>query len=426
MELLEVVTVGLPYCVFKLLTGSYLLSFAHPAARALGALLFALGALDLVINGANLGSLLLRGRRALDTCVLAYAARWHAPQAPSPARRELGNSLDVALSCLLVAGMLGSGSMRELPPARALAWNVCVILNVLIAGVNRLRGAMRGALPALCLLVLGCAHRAPVVFLSDFGAKDSAVAVCKGVMWGIAPRLRVVDLTHQVEPYDQEAAGRLLDQTAPFYPPGTVFVAVVDPGVGSARRSIALKTKTGRYFVGPDNGMFAAVVEREGLEAAVELKETRYFAGAALSSTFHGRDVFAPVGAHLASGVALEKLGPPVAELARADRPRASIQAGVVKGEVSYVEDPYGNVVTDIPRALLEEAGLRPGARLAVVIGERAVELPFRSTFSDVPEGQPLALYHSRGALSFSLNMGDFAKAYGVRARQPVSVRRAD
>lgn len=262
-----------------------------------------------------------------------------------------------------------------------------------------------------------------VVFLSDFGVKDGAVAVCKGVMWQIEPELRVVDLTHEATPYDIRLAGRLLEQTVPFYPEGTVFIAVVDPGVGSERKSIALRTKMGHFFVGPDNGVFTAVTALEGLDAAVELKEPKYFRGTdRVSSTFHGRDIFSPVAAHLAAGVALERLGPRLDRILLLPERSASLKDGALIGEVGYVEDPYGNVVTNIPRELVEKAGLKIGDVLSVAIGETKIILPFKKTFGDVPEGKPLAVFHSRGLLSFSLNMGDFAQAYRVKPYQPVTI----
>lgn len=286
---------------------------------------------------------------------------------------------------------------------------------------------MKTLIAVLALFAGTAAHASPrtLVFMTDFGVKDSAVAVCKGVMWAIDPDLRIVDLTHEVPVFDIQAAGRLLEQTVPFYPERTVFVAVVDPGVGSPRKAVAVKTKKRHYLVGPDNGMFAAVIEKEGLEGAVELKEARFFRTPDASSTFHGRDIFSPVGAHLAAGVKLETLGPKLASLTPLPRAKAVLRDGVLFGEVSYIEDPYGNIVTDIPGDLVEKAGLKPGMKLHVAIGELALTMPFEKTFSDVPEGADLALTHSRGPLSFSINMGDFAKAHGIKAHQAVSVRRA-
>ena len=262
-----------------------------------------------------------------------------------------------------------------------------------------------------------------ILFLSDFGMKDGAVAVCKGVMIGIAPDARIVDLTHDVPAYDLETAAEVLEQAVQFYPAGTVTVAVVDPGVGSERKSIAVRTQKGHLLVGPDNGLFTLLIETEGLDRAVELTNHRYFLKPATSFTFHGRDVFSPVAAHLAAGVPLDSLGPPVAPI-RLTIQRARRVASGIEGRVRYVEQPYGNVVSDIAPALLDSAGFRIGDTLRVTIGTREIVMPWRNTFSEVAEGAPLAVMHSRALLSFSLNMGDFAARYGSRKGDRVVVRK--
>ena len=264
---------------------------------------------------------------------------------------------------------------------------------------------------------------ATVLFLTDFGVRDGAVPLCKGVMWSIEPRLRVVDVTHQIPPYDIETAAEVLEQTLPFYPAGTVTVAVVDPGVGSERKPIAVLTKKGHLLVGPDNGIFTLVVDAEGLDRAVELKERRYFRQAEKSFTFHGRDIFSPVGAHLAQGTPIDSLGPPVVPIRLPVVP-PHISNGIVSGTVRYVEDPYGNVVTNIPAALLDSASFHVGDSLQVTIGPTVLRLPWRPTFSDVPNGKPLAVMHSRGLMSFSINQGDFATAYGVKRGLKVMLKR--
>src|SRR5262249_23943964 len=151
--------------------------------------------------------------------------------------------------------------------------------------------------------------------------RDGAVAVCKAVMWSVDPALRIVDLTHENPAYDIETAGEVLEQAVPFYPAGTVAVAVVDPGVGSERKPIAIRTKAGHFLVGPDNGMFTLVVDAEGLDRAVELKNRAYFRQATTSFTFHGRDIFSPVAAHLAAGTPLDSLGPTVVPIRLNVRP---------------------------------------------------------------------------------------------------------
>ena len=283
--------------------------------------------------------------------------------------------------------------------------------------------ALVGLVGAACVSPEQRREPGTILFLTDFGLRDGAVAACKGVMLSIAPTLRIVDLTHDVPAYDIEAAAEVLEQALPYYPAGAVAVAVVDPGVGSERRATAILTKKGHILVGPDNGIFTLVVQSEGLERAVELREKRYFRAEQTSFTFHGRDVFAPVAAHLAAGTPIDSLGPPLVPV-RLDLRPARMAEGTIEGMVRYVEDPYGNVVTNIPAALLDSLGARIGDSLQVRIGSRTLRLPWRNTFSDVPRGQALALMHSRGLLSFSINQGDFASRFTANRRDEVAVRR--
>jgi S-adenosylmethionine hydrolase len=292
---------------------------------------------------------------------------------------------------------------------------------------------LRHGIGAVALLALvaatGCesepARREPptILFLTDFGVRDGAVAACKGVMWSIAPTLRIVDLTHDVPPYDIETAGEVLEQALPFYPEGTVAVAVVDPGVGSERKATAILTRRGHILVGPDNGLFTLVMRSEGIERAVELRDTRYFRAEQTSFTFHARDIFAPVAAHLAAGTPLDSLGPPITPVMLDVRP-ARLSGGRIAGTVRYIEDPYGNVVTDIRPVLLDSLNAHLGDSLEVRVGSRTLRLPWRTTFSDVPRNQALAVMHSRGLLSFSVNQGDFASRFGVKRKDPVWIRR--
>lgn len=294
--------------------------------------------------------------------------------------------------------------------------------------MNRLARSWR-VVAMLALAATACAsperrrEPATVLFLTDFGLKDGAVAACKGVMVSIAPALRIVDLTHDIAPYDIQAAGEVLEQALPFYPSGTVAVAVVDPGVGSERKATAILTKQGHILVGPDNGIFTLVMQTEGVERAVELRESRYFRAPQASSTFHGRDIFAPVAAHLTAGTPLDSLGPPIVPMQLDVRP-ARVADGRVVGAVRYIEDPYGNVVTDIPAALLDSVQARVGDSLEIRLRSRMLRLPWRRTFSDVPQGQALALMHSRGLMSFSINQGSFATRFAIRRGDSVSIRR--
>ena len=291
-----------------------------------------------------------------------------------------------------------------------------------------LKRLLRGALTAVAIAVFlpassrGQSSPRTLLFLTDYGIRDGAVAVCKGVMWDVLPDLRIVDLTHEIPAYDIATAGEVLEQAVPFYPAGAVAVAVVDPGVGGERKAIAIRTKAGHLLVGPDNGIFPLLVDREGLDRAVELKNTRYFREAHTSFTFHGRDIFSPVGAHLAAGVPIDSLGPAVTPV-RLNVRAARIANGRIIGSVRYIEDPFGNVVSDIPAAQLDSIAAI-GDSLDVTFGARRMRLPWRSTFSDVKVGSSLVVIHSRGLVSFSVNQGDFAKRYAIHRGDAITIRR--
>src|SRR5712691_12875144 len=161
--------------------------------------------------------------------------------------------------------------------------------------------------------------RPTIVFMTDFGTADDSVAICKGVMYSIAPEARIVDLTHQVTPFSILDGARFLYGATPYYPPGAVFVVVVDPGVGSSRKAVVAKSKRGQYFVLPDNGLLTLVEQRDGIDAVREITNTDWMIGTKLSSTFHGRDIFSPVGARVARGEDWTQVGPemPAASLVR-------------------------------------------------------------------------------------------------------------
>ena len=171
------------------------------------------------------------------------------------------------------------------------------------------------------------AYPPTIVFMTDFGVVDDSVALCRGVMYSIMPTVRIVDLTHQVTPFSILDGARFLSGSSPYYPAGTVFVVVIDPGVGSTRKAIVAKTKRGQYFVLPDNGLMTFVEQRDGIESAREITNTNWMLGSKLSSTFHGRDIFSPVGAHLARGDNWADVGPevPVAKLVRLDVKAATL-----------------------------------------------------------------------------------------------------
>jgi S-adenosylmethionine hydrolase len=263
-----------------------------------------------------------------------------------------------------------------------------------------------------------------VVFMTDFGVVDDSVALCKGVMYGIVPNLRIVDLTHQVTPFSVTDGARFLFGATPYFPAGTVFVVVVDPGVGSSRKAVVVKSKRGQFFVLPDNGLMTLVEDRDGIEGAREITNPDWMIGAKISSTFHGRDIFSPVGAHVARGDDWTQVGPEVKELVRLNLQPAHLDENGLAGEVIATDGPFGNLVTNIGADDFMKLGYRRGDRLKVTIAGQAVALPFVKTFSDVPLKQPLLFIDSRGRVSFALNQASFAAAYKVQPPQPVFIPR--
>ncbi len=289
-------------------------------------------------------------------------------------------------------------------------------------------------LAALAVGLAGCAAppaparavRRPVVALmTDFGLRDDAVGLLRGVVLDLAPDVQLVDLTHEVPAFDVAEGSRLLADAPGVYPAGTVFCVVVDPGVGTARRAIVARLANGSLIVAPDNGVITDAALQHGL-TAVRAIETADYLRDAVSATFHGRDVFAPVAGHLAAGRSFEGVGPLVEDWVRLERPRPSREGGVLRGRVIAIDEPFGNVWTDIPAAWLEELGVAYGERVVVAAGGRDPgEVPYVATFGDVPEGAPLLYRNSRGKLALALNMGDLARARRIERGAEVTIRPA-
>jgi S-adenosylmethionine hydrolase len=246
-------------------------------------------------------------------------------------------------------------------------------------------------------------------------------------MYSIAPGLRIVDLTHQVTPFSILDGARFLYGTTPYYAPGTVFVVVVDPGVGSARKAIVAKSKKGQYFVLPDNGLLTLLEQRDGLEAAREITNRSWMIGAALSSTFHGRDIFSPVGAHIARGEDWTQVGSeiPLKDLVRLELKAPKLDEHGLTAEVIATDGPFGNLVTNISAEDFLKLGHQRGQEVTLTIGGRGMTIPFVKTFSDVPLGRPLLYIDSRGRLAAAVNQGSFAKMYDIKPPQEIVIPRA-
>ncbi len=265
-------------------------------------------------------------------------------------------------------------------------------------------------------------------FLTDFDVKDDAVGICKAVMEGIAPGVRILDITHQSEPYNIAMGARFLAGSAPYFPRDAVFVVVIDPGVGSARKAIIAQSRVGQFFVLPDNGLLTLIQERDGIVEAHEITNPAWMIGSGISSTFHGRDIFSPAGAHLARGEDFRLAGPAldVAKLVRLDLKTAFVDAAGLHGQVIGVDGPFGNLVLNVPAEAFAQLGYKLGDRVPVTLAGKSYIFPFMKTFSDVPVGKELFYIDSRGRLALGIDQGNFAKTYRVSEGAELTIPKKD
>lgn len=253
-----------------------------------------------------------------------------------------------------------------------------------------------------------------ISLLTDFGLVDGYVGIMHGVILSICPDAQIVDISHGIPAQNVRHAAYVLHISYPYFPKGTVHVIVVDPGVGSERRAIAVHT-SGGYFVAPDNGVLSYVLAREQVLEAVELTNSRYWLPQ-VSATFHGRDVFSPVGAHLLRGVPINELGRPVSNLVTFPIPTAERQLdGRLRGHVLHI-DRFGNIITNIRQEELPHDG-----NVAVRIRDRLIQ-GVRATYAAVPEGEWVALIGSEGLLEIAVRNGNAAQQLGVQTGEDVTV----
>ena len=253
-------------------------------------------------------------------------------------------------------------------------------------------------------------------FMTDFDVKDDAVGICKAVMDGVAPGVRILDITHQSEPYNIAMGARLLAGSAPYFPKDAVFVVVIDPGVGSARKAIVAKSRVGQFFVLPDNGLLTLIQDRDGIVEAHEITNPAWMIGSGISSTFHGRDIFSPAGAHVARGDDFAQAGPAldVTKLVRLDLKNAAVDEKGLHGEVIGTDGPFGNLVLNVPAETFALLGYKLGDQVPIDLGGKHYAFPFVKTFSDVPVGKELFYIDSRGRLSLGIDRGNFSEVYKV------------
>lgn len=248
-----------------------------------------------------------------------------------------------------------------------------------------------------------------ITLLTDFGIKDGYVGSLKGIMLGICPEARLIDISHLVPPQDVRAAAYLLASHYRDFPTGTIHLAVIDPGVGSERRALAIRTSH-YFFVGPDNGLFSWILEEQSGARIVSL-ENRQFWRSAVSMTFHGRDIFAPVAAHLAKGIDIDEFGPPCTP-ARVQWDPVKRSKEALTGEVIYI-DHFGNAITNVTHSDLQGAG-KP-ENITIQIGPHRIDA-FVDTYSDASHSTAVALIGSSGHLEIAVNQGNAAELLNIRA----------
>ena len=276
------------------------------------------------------------------------------------------------------------------------------------------------SLLALFPLLTGCQSSQRmtnlVALFTDFGPSDPYVAQLKGSIKTIAPSAELLDLSHSNAAFDISTASYLLSKSTRTLPPGSIIIAVVDPGVGSGRAGLAVRTQAGRIYLAPDNGILTEVLAREGLADA----RTLPIATESISSTFHARDLFGPAAARLVNSESFDSLGAKAEKILRLPRNTATVMPNQAKGQVLYI-DHYGNILTNIPGS--ELAKLKVGQLLTVTIKGKSFSLPFLRTYAEAPADRPFALINSDGEFEIAINQGNAARELGIKVGDPVILK---
>lgn len=289
------------------------------------------------------------------------------------------------------------------------------------------RPMRRLAILSALVLSTGCAagstSRPPTVaLLTDYGVTDAYAGVLAGAVLRQCPNAHLVTITHDVPAFDIAEGSYLLARASGEFPEYTVFVVVVDPGVGTQRRSIVLRTRPGRLYVGPDNGLFTGVIRDQGLDRAWEITDESLLRPGALSATFHGRDIYGPVGGLLAAGLPPQRVGPAIEDPVMLPARQPTRTADTITGQVQHV-DHYGNLITDIPAPWLSNALWEDRRTVSVVIDGRRHDAICACTYAEVPRGALLVLSNAEGLLEIARNTASAAELLGVRAGDQVLIR---
>jgi S-adenosylmethionine hydrolase len=256
-----------------------------------------------------------------------------------------------------------------------------------------------------------------ITLLTDFGLRDPYVAEMKGVILNICPSVNIVDISHDIEKFNIRMGSYVLASSSPYFPKGTINVAVVDPGVGTERRGLCVETERG-FFVGPDNGLLALAARAQKVKHIYVIENTEFLLSS-VSPTFHGRDVFASVAAHLAKGTDASDFGPKTRKMIIPAFAKVVRDGSKITGEVMNV-DGFGNVITNITEKDLESFG--DTKELGLKVGRREMRLRFCKAYGNVGVGRPLALVGGQGFLEISVNQGDASKVFGLKSEDKITV----
>jgi len=262
-----------------------------------------------------------------------------------------------------------------------------------------------------------------ITLLSDFGLKDPYVAEMKGVISTISPRSRIIDISHSIEKFNIRMGAFTLVSATPYFPKGTIHVAVVDPSVGTKRRAILVETKRAFYF-GPDNGLLMLAAQKEGIRHVYSITNPKLML-LRVSFTFHGRDVFAPAAAYFANGTPPTNFGPEITDYAVPEFAKPSLKAGELKGEVLHIDD-FGNIITNITSKDLEKIGAKPKNFLTIRLENKPWKIRFGKTYGDALTKNALALIGSNDFLEIAVNQGNASKKFKIKVGNTlvVSTRR--
>jgi S-adenosylmethionine hydrolase len=256
-----------------------------------------------------------------------------------------------------------------------------------------------------------------ITLTTDFGLKDPYAAEMKAAILGICPNAAIVDITHEIEKFSIRMGAYVLASAVPYFPKGTIHVAVVDPGVGTRRRPMLIQTRQG-FFIGPDNGLLILAAEHQGISRIHEITNSRFMLPR-VSSTFHGRDVFAPAAAHLANGVQPTEFGPEIRDAVRPEFTKVTLGKDVLVGEVLHV-DNFGNIITNIGEK--EIVRIRMKDVVNVKLTNQKLKLKLCKAYGEAKPQEPLALIGSHNYLEIAINQGNAAAKFETRPGDKINL----